>query len=106
MYARIAMCLWLVTLPLAHATDAPQVSLREEGLVAYERGHDAEAVACFRRAAEAGDARSAEMLALMYRFGPRLFAPGVSADAAESAKWAAVAAEARWREAPAAVAAR
>ena len=108
MRAYLAVCVGLVAYPLAHAhaADAPQAGLREEGLAAYERGHDAEAVAYFRRAAEAGDARSAEILALMYRFGPSLFARGVAADTAESAKWAAVAEDARRREAQAPVAAR
>ena len=86
--------------------DASGAALREQGLAAYERGHDAEAAAYFRRAAEAGDARSAEILALMYRFGAELFPRGVTADAAESAKWAAIAADARRREAAAAVATR
>lgn len=106
MRARLAAYLLLLALPLAHAADATQASLREEGLAAYERGHDAEAAACFRRAAEAGDARSAEILALMYRFGPSLFAQEVAVDAAESAKWAAMAADARRRETPPPVAAR
>jgi len=106
MRADLAACLWLLALPLAHAADAPETLLREEGLAAYERGHDLEAAGYFRRAAEAGDARSAEILALMYRFGPSLFAQGVAADAAEAAKWAAIAADARRRETPAPVAAR
>jgi TPR repeat protein len=80
MRARLAMFLWVLALPVASAQDVP--------------------------AAEAGDVRSAEMLALMYRFGPRLFAPGVAADAAESAKWAAIAADMRRREAAGAVATR
>ena len=105
MRANVAMMLALLAMPL-HAATPPQEALREQGLAAYERCHDAEAIAYFRQAAEAGDVRSAEMLALMYRFGPSLFAQGVAADAAESAKWAAVAAEARRREAGAAVAAR
>lgn len=93
--------------PVAGAPRAasPREQWRESGLAAYERGMDAEAVPYFRRAAEAGDARSAEMLALMYRPGSRLY-PGISANAAESAKWAAVAAEARRREAAASIAAR
>lgn len=106
MRADLAACLWLLALPLAHAADAPETLLREEGLAAYERGHDLEAAGYFRRAAEAGDARSAEILALMYRFGPRLFHAGVPADPAEAAKWAAVAAEARRREVAARTAAR
>ncbi|MCC6195667.1 MAG: hypothetical protein IT518_14485 [Burkholderiales bacterium] len=76
------------------------------GLAAYEKGHDVEAVAYFLRAGETGDARSAEILALMYRLGPKLFPIGVSADPILAAKWAAVAAEARRREASAAMASR
>lgn len=102
----VAMCLWLLVLPLAEAADGREAALRERGLAAYERGHDADAAAYFRRAAEAGDARSAEILALMYRFGTKLFPQGVTADAAESAKWAAIAADARRREAAAPVATR
>ncbi len=106
MRARLALLLGLLWMPLADAADARGAAWRAEGLAAYERGHDAEAAAYFRRAAEAGDARSAEMLALMYRLGPRLFHAGVPADAAEAARWAAVAADARRRDAAAAVAAR
>jgi len=58
-------------------------------------------------AAELGDARSAEVLALMYRFGPRLYPGSVPDDAAEAAEWwAAVAADARGREALAAAGTR
>jgi len=103
---QLAIALCLLGLPPAHAAEATQPSLYEEGLVAYERGHDAEAAAYFRRAAEGGDVRSAEMLALMYRFGPRLFGPGVAADAAESARWAGIAAEGRRRDVAAALTAR
>ena len=66
-----------------------------QGQAAYDAGHYAEAVAHFRRAAAAGDPRSAEILALMLRFGPRLYPQGVPADATEAGKWAAVAAERR-----------
>jgi len=82
------------------------VALRNDGLAAYERGHDVQAIAYFRRAAEGGDARSAEILALMYRFGPQLFRTGVAVDPAESARWAAAAAAAQRREAAGAIAAR
>ncbi|MFO1302943.1 MAG: hypothetical protein U1F54_04380 [Burkholderiales bacterium] len=106
MRPRLALMLGLLWIPLAQAVELPGATLRAEGLAAYERGHDAEALAYFRRAAEAGDARSAEILALMYRLGPQLFHAGVSADAAEAAKWSAIAAEARRREAAATLAAR
>ncbi|MEO8345701.1 MAG: hypothetical protein ABI607_08410, partial [Betaproteobacteria bacterium] len=49
----------------------------------------------FQSAAETGDARSAEILALMYRFGPRLYGDQVTVDAAKSAYWAALAADRR-----------
>lgn len=90
----------------AAPAELPTAVLLEAGLAAYDRGHDMQAIAYFRRAAEGGDARSAEILALMYRFGPRLFRVGVVADPAESARWAAAAADARRREAAAAIAAR
>jgi TPR repeat protein len=106
MRARIALLIGLLWMPVAQSADAPWAPWRAEGLAAYERGHDAEAAAHFRRAAELGDARSAEMLALMYRFGPRLYPGGVPDDAAEAAKWAAVAADARRREATAAITTR
>lgn len=66
---------------------------REEGLLAYERGHYAAAIVHFRDAALAGDARSAEILALMYRYGPRLYGAQVPADPVEAARWAAIAAQ-------------
>ncbi len=105
MRAFAAALMLVAWIPLACAEASPGERWREAGLAAYERGQDSEAVSNFRRAAEAGDARSAEMLALMYRLGPRLY-PGVAADGAEAAKWAAVAAEARRREAAAPIAAR
>jgi len=95
-----------VATPVAQIPRGVTAAGLADGLAAYERGHDAQAIAYFRRAAEAGDARSAEILALMYRFGPRLFHAGVPADPAEAAKWAAVAAEARRREVAARTAAR
>lgn len=106
MRARLALLIGLLWMPLAQAADAPGAPWRDEGLAALERGHDAEAAAYFRRAAAAGDARSAEILALMYRFGPRLFPGGVPVDAAEAGRWAAVAVDARRREAAAATATR
>jgi TPR repeat protein len=106
MRAHIALLIGLLWLPLAQAVDTHWAPWRAEGLDAYERGHYTEAAACFRRAAEAGDARSAEILALMYRFGPWLFPEGVPVDGAEAGKWAAVAADARRREAVAGIATR
>ncbi len=106
MRSLLALLIGLLWMPVAQAADAPWARWRAEGLAAYERGHDAEAAAYFRRAAELGDARSAEILALMYRFGRRLYPGGVPSDAAEAAKWAAVAADSRRREAAVATATR
>jgi len=83
---------WLVS---AYAADRGADVLREDGLLEYERGHYAAALTYFRGAAVSGDPRSAEILALMYRFGPRLYGDGVPADAAESARWAAAATQGR-----------
>lgn len=91
--------LGLAWLAVAHAADGDPHASFAEGMVAYENGHYAEAAARFRRAAEAGDARSSEILTFMYRFGPSLYPAGLPADRQEAAKWAAIAAEARWRDA-------
>lgn len=84
---------------------APATS-REQGLLDYERGHYAAALVHFRDAALAGDTRSAEILALMHRFGPQLYGAGVPADRDASARWAAIAAERRAAAAPGSVAVR
>lgn len=80
---------------VAHAGDPRADALRERGLVEYAKGHYAAAIVHFRDAAELGDQRSAEILALMYRVGPRLYGDGVASDAAESDRWAAVATSSR-----------
>ena len=72
MRAKLALVALLSCIPLAHAAESLDAAGREQGLAAYERGHDAEALAYFRRAAEAGDTQSAEIVALMYRFRPQL----------------------------------
>jgi len=82
-------------LTIAHAGDRDLALLREQGLLEYDIGHYAAAVILFQSAAEAGDARSAEVIALMYRFGPRLYGDQVAVDAAKSAHWAAIAADRR-----------
>ncbi len=64
--------------------------LREQGLLEYENGHYAAAAIHFQSAAESGDARSAEVLALMYRFGARLYGDQLNADAAKTAYRAAL----------------
>jgi TPR repeat protein len=106
MRAQIAVMAGLAWLPFAHASENDAATSFANGLAAYERGCDAEAAAHFRQAAASGDGRSAEILSLMYRFGPRLFPGGIPADAAEASKWADVAAEARRRAANAPVTTR
>ncbi|MEP6702625.1 MAG: hypothetical protein ABJB04_06490, partial [Betaproteobacteria bacterium] len=49
----------------------PLVDARDAALSAYDSGHYERAAGYFQIAADLGDARSAETLALMYRFGPR-----------------------------------
>jgi TPR repeat protein len=66
------------------------------GIAEYETGHYAQAVRYFRQAADAGDARAPEILALMYRFGHRLYGDQLQEDATEAARWAKVAAERRF----------
>lgn len=74
---------------IAQAADDPD-AMREQGLQEYAIGHYAAAVAHFRSAATSGDLRSAEILVLMYHFGPTLYGDGVAADAAESTHWAEI----------------
>lgn len=80
-------------LTIGHAGDRDMALLHEQGLLEYDQGHYAAAVILFQGAADAGDARSAEILALMYRFAPQLYGDQVAADAAKSAHWAAMAAD-------------
>jgi TPR repeat protein len=84
--------LWSAT---AHSTDG--AAARELGLAEYEACRFNAAIIHFRRAAELEDARSAEILALMYRHGERLYGDQVRADAGEAARWATRAAELRAR---------
>ena len=81
---------WLHT---ANAGTADSGAVMELGLAEYEIGHYAAAAQQFRRAAEMGDARAAEILALMYRYGEQLYGSQIHADATEAAQWAAMAAE-------------
>lgn len=69
---------------------------RELGIAEYEAGHYAVAVPHFRRAAELGDPRAPEILALMFRYGERLYGDQILADPAVAAHWAAVAASRRF----------
>ena len=85
---------WLHT---AIAGNADSDAVMELGLSEYEIGHYAAAAHQFRRAAEMGDARAPEILALMYRYGEQLYGSQIHADATEAAQWAAMAAERRSR---------
>lgn len=92
------LCMLIIAagwLTLAHASDLAVEGLREQGLLEYDSGHYVAAVIHFQHAAEAGDARSAEILALMYRFGAQLYGDQVTADAAKSAHFAAMASDRR-----------
>lgn len=80
-------------LTVAHAADPAVENLRAQGLLEYDNGHYAAAVIHFQSAAEAGDARSAEILAMMYRLGAQLYGDQVTADAAKSAHFAAMASD-------------
>ena len=95
MNARLTLAATAVALALARSAAADPAAWHEQGLTEYERGHYASAAAAFHRAADEGDARSAEMLALMYRYGSRLYGDAFAGDAAEARRWAAVAAERR-----------
>jgi hypothetical protein len=66
------------------------------GIGEYESARYADAMVQLQRAAELGDVRAAEILALMYRYGERLYGDQVRADAAKAAHFAALAA--RFRE--------
>lgn len=68
------------------------MSAYDQGLVEYEIGHYAQALQHFRSAAAAGDVRAPERLALMHRFGERLYGDQVAVDPVEAAHWANVAA--------------
>jgi TPR repeat protein len=84
---------WIVA---AHASGPGAEASRLQGIVEYEIGHYAVAVGHFRRAAELGDLRSAEILALMYRLGQRLYGDQFSVDAREAARWTELAVERRF----------
>ncbi len=92
-WAVLAAAGWLVTANAADPdTQVEASALCEQGLAEYEIGHYVQAVAYFRSAAELGDARAIEVLALMYRLGERLYGGQVRVDKFEAARWAAVAA--------------
>lgn len=106
MRTRIVIAVVSVMLSLAHTAAADPSAWRDEGLAQYEMGHYTAAAAAFRRAADDGDPRSAEILALMYRYGPRLYGDAFPADASEAARWAAVATQRRTAQAALGVIAR
>lgn len=87
--AALAGLLWLGS---THAADPDASAAYERAQSAYETGHYALALEHFRKAAELGDVRSPSVLALMYRFGGRLYGDQVPADPGEAARWAVVAA--------------
>ena len=73
---------------------APAVTLRNQGLEDYERGHYDAAVRLFRRAAQQGDIRSAEMIVLMHRHNAQLYGGRVAVSEFEMKTWADVVARA------------
>ena len=89
------------TPPAASAAAEPSrnaaLDYRTQAIAAYESGHYPVAARFFRIAAEQGDAHSAETLALMYRYGSRIYGPSFAADPKLAAHWAARASEARAR---------
>ena len=94
----LAVIGWMITAQAAvpdAGVGAKAGALSEQGLAEYEIGHYAQAVQYFRSAAALGDARSPELLALMYRLGERLYGDQVRADAIEAARWAEMAADRR-----------
>jgi TPR repeat protein len=70
---------------------------RRDAMAAYRIGDFKRAAALFQVAAEQGDQRSAETLALMHRYGPSVFGAGFVADAKMARYWATKAAEAKAR---------
>jgi TPR repeat protein len=89
----VGAMLWILA---AHASGPDAEASRLQGIVEYEIGHYALAAEHFRRAAKLGDLRSAEILALMYRHGQRLYGDQFSVDAREAARWTELAVERRF----------
>jgi TPR repeat protein len=67
----------------------------QRGLREYEKGHYDAAMTLLKTAAQQGDARAAEVLALMYRFGRQLFSGDVRPDPSQAARFADLAARLR-----------
>ena len=70
---------------------------RKAAIAAYESGHYAQAAELFRVAAEQGDVRSAEALALMHRFGSKMYGAGFATSPKLASYWASKATEGRMR---------
>jgi TPR repeat protein len=77
-------------------TDAIKTS-RSDAMAAYRIGDFKRAAALFQVAADQGDQKSAEILALMHRYGPAVFGAGFVADAKMARYWAGRAAHAKTR---------
>jgi TPR repeat protein len=87
---------YAVAEPARAAVDAgPANEAWTRAIDLYDRHHYAEAMVHLRTAAAQGHPLAAEMLALMNRFGERLYGTQVHADAAEAARFAALAASLR-----------
>ena len=76
--------------PRSGADTSPAIVLRNRGLAQYEQGDYNGALTLFRRAAEQGDTRSAEMIVLMHRYNRLLYGGRVAIDAVEAKRWAGV----------------
>jgi len=88
--------------PERNAAEAPDAAdamhpARRAATVAYESGHYARAAELFRVAAEQGDVRSAEALALMHRFRSKMYGAGFATSPKLAGYWAAKATEGRSR---------
>jgi hypothetical protein len=77
--------------PAATRSSASAQAARERGLREYDAGHFEIAATHLLLAAELGDPRSAEMLALMYRYGEQLYGNAFHADQASAQRWLSVA---------------
>lgn len=83
--------------PTAVVESDAVLTIRRDAMSAYRIGDFKRAATLFQTAAEQGDQRSAETLALMHRYGPTVFGAGFVADAKMARHWATKAAEAKAR---------
>ena len=83
--------------PVVAAAAEAVPAARRDAIAAYEAGHYAQAAELFRVAAEQGDARSAEALALMHRFGSKMYGAGFATSPKLASYWATKASEGRVR---------